>query len=157
MYSFASLFLEPAEPYDSECPLLGSWELCCARHEPLHGRNCLCVMGHMTHALNGHVLVALQYIRSRSDPNCDVVPLQKARFTDSRLVAYAGRFALLGNVAIHYVQVATKQQLIGRELVSRFRVENNQLTVTGVDPVSPRRNASYTWMRYPLKRRNRCA
>jgi hypothetical protein len=103
----------------------------------------------MTHALNGQVLVALQYMKGRSHPNCEPASRQRNRGTDTRLVAYAGRFVLLGNVAIHYVEIATKRQLVGRELVNRFKLDNNQLTVIGVDPVALRRNASYTWRRYP--------
>ena len=150
MYSFASLFLEPAQ-CDSECPLLGSWQLCRADPVPLAGRNRPYLIGHMAHALNGQVLVALQYMKGRSDPNCELVSRQRTLFTDTRLVAYAGRFVRRGNVAIHYVEIATKRELIGKELVNRFRLENNQLTVTGVDLVALRRNASYTWRRYPVR------
>jgi Lipocalin-like domain len=113
--------------------LVGSWKLVSAssttrdgeRNETPYGPD---PVGFLTYGLDGRVTALISNGGRKMLSVGGGQPEEQAEAFKTFL-AYAGRYTLTDDKVIHFVEISSIQNYVGKELVRTVRFENNQITL----------------------------
>lgn len=146
--------MQPDEAVHTKDRLTGTWKLISVasttqageRDEAPYGAN---PVGRLTYS-NGRVSAMISYDGRK--------PLSIGAGTEEQaeafktFLAYAGRYTLLGDKVTHFVEIASLQNWVGKDLVRYIRFEDNRITL--VTPPTPSNGKLQTfelvWQRLPI-------